>query len=232
MIILMVCIIVKKIPINIFWFKRDLRILDNKPLYEASKKNRKLLLVYFLEENLINDPHYSNFHWDFIKQSIEDINISLGKKSILFIRCDPTEGLKKISEIYEIKSIYSHIETGIELTYVRDLNVKKYCDSNSIKWFEYEKNYVRRGLKNRKNWIRGWNEYVKSPLLNIDIEKLNILNIKFLSNKFNIIDTSKNNSWLYVMHFAAIDTIEFYTPIGNGMYSKSVSHFEHYTFNL
>ena len=38
MIILMVCIIVKKIPINIFWFKRDLRILDNKPLYEASKK--------------------------------------------------------------------------------------------------------------------------------------------------------------------------------------------------
>ena len=189
MIILMVCIIVKKIPINIFWFKRDLRILDNKPLYEASKKNRKLLLVYFLEENLINDPHYSNFHWDFIKQSIEDINISLGKKSILFIRCDPIEGLKKISEIYEIKSIYSHIETGIELTYVRDLNVKKYCDSNSIKWFEYEKNYVRRGLKNRKNWIRGWNEYVKSPLLNIDSEKLNILNIKFLSSKFNIIDT-------------------------------------------
>ena len=40
-----------------------------------------------------------------IKQSIEDINISLGKKSILFIRCDPTEGLKKISERFGINPL-------------------------------------------------------------------------------------------------------------------------------
>ena len=33
------------------------------------------------------------------------------------------------------------METGIELTYLRDIDVKKYCDSNSIHWFEYEKLY-------------------------------------------------------------------------------------------
>ena len=140
----------KKKLINIYWFKRDLRLEDNEPLHEASKQSEKLLLIYFLEDKLISDPHYSNFHWNFVKQSIEDINLSLGKKSILFLNCDPIEGFKKISEKYKIKSIYSHMETGIELTYLRDIDVKKYCDSNSIHWFEYEKNYVKRGLKNRK----------------------------------------------------------------------------------
>ena len=184
----------KKKLINIYWFKRDLRLEDNEPLHEASKQSEKLLLIYFLEDKLISDPHYSNFHWNFVKQSIEDINLSLGKKSILFLNCDPIEGFKKISETYKIKSIYSHMETGIELTYLRDINVKKYCDSNSINWFEYEKNYVKRGLKNRKSWIKGWNEYVKSPVLKIDIKNLNILDIKHLSKIFNVLDTRTNKN--------------------------------------
>ena len=182
----------KKKLINIYWFKRDLRLEDNEPLHEASKQSEKLLLIYFLEDKLISDPHYSNFHWNFVKQSIEDINLSLGKKSILFLNCDPIEGFKKISQKYKIKSIYSHMETGIELTYLRDIDVKKYCDSNSIHWFEYEKNYVKRGLKNRKSWIKGWNEYVKSPVLKIDIKNLNILDIKHLSKIFNVLDTRTN----------------------------------------
>ena len=102
----------KKKLINIYWFKRDLRLEDNEPLYEASKQSEKLLLIYFLEDKLISDPHYSNFHWNFVKQSIEDINLSIGKKSILFLNCDPIEGFKKISEKYKIKSIYSHMETA------------------------------------------------------------------------------------------------------------------------
>ena len=183
-----------KKSINIYWFKRDLRLYDNEPLHEASLQGEKLLLVYFLEDKLINDPHYSSFHWNFVKQSIEDINVCLGKKSILFLNCDPIKGLKKISEIYNIKSIYSHKETGIELTYLRDIDVKKYCDVNSIQWLEYDKNYVKRGLKNRKNWIKGWNEYVKSSVLNIDIKKLDILDIKHLSKVFNVIDTKTNKN--------------------------------------
>ena len=135
-----------------YWFKRDLRLEDNEPLHEASKQSENFC-SFILEDKLISDPHYSNFHWNFVKQSIEDINLSLGKKSILFLNCDPIEGFKKISEKYKIKSIYSHMETGIELTYLRDIDVKKYCDSNSIHWFEYEKNYVKR-IEKQKSWIK------------------------------------------------------------------------------
>ena len=85
----------KKKLINIYWFKRDLRLEDNEPLYEASKQSEKLLLIYFLEDKLISDPHYSNFHWNFVKQSIEDINLSLGKKSILFLNLIQLRDSKK-----------------------------------------------------------------------------------------------------------------------------------------
>ena len=35
--------------INVFWFKRDLRVLDNLPLFEASKKDSKLLLICVID---------------------------------------------------------------------------------------------------------------------------------------------------------------------------------------
>ena len=40
--------------------------------------------MYILEEELINDPHYGDIHWNFVKESIKDIDTTLGKKSVLF----------------------------------------------------------------------------------------------------------------------------------------------------
>ena len=176
--------------INVFWFKRDLRILDNLPLFEASETDAKLLLIYVIEDSLLNDKHYSDIHWDFIKQSIDDINKSLGKKSILFVRSDVISALKKINKKFKIQSIYSHQETGIDITYQRDKKVSKYCKENAINWFEYEKNYVKRGLKNRKKWIEGWNEYVRSPIVNIELDRLDLIDPNEFKDEFILLSTN------------------------------------------
>ena len=175
--------------INVFWFKRDLRVLDNLPLFEASKKDSKLLLICVIEDSLLNDKHYSDIHWDFIKQSVDDINKYLGKKSILFVRSDVISALKKINKKFKIQSIYSHLETGIDITYQRDKKVSKYCKENAINWFEYEKNYVKRGLKNRKKWIEGWNEYVRSPIVNIDLDGLDLIDPNEFEDDFIFLST-------------------------------------------
>ena len=175
--------------INIFWFKRDIRLIDNLPLYHATKNKIPTLLVYFLEEELIKDPHYSDIHWNFVKESIKDIDISLGKKSVLFIKSDPIEAIKKIREKYDINSVFSHQETGINLTYKRDIKFSHFCKIYSINWHQFEKNYVKRGIKNRQNWIKGWNEYVKGPLVNLDLKNLVILDPNNFKDDFNIIST-------------------------------------------
>ena len=175
--------------INIFWFKRDIRLIDNLPLYHATKNKIPTLLVYFLEEELIKDPHYSDIHWNFVKESIKDIDISLGKKSVLFIKSDPIEAIKKIREKYDINSVFSHQETGINLTYKRDIEFNHFCKIYSINWYQFEKNYVKRGIRNRQNWIKGWNEYVKGPLVNLDLKNLVILDPNNFKDDFNIIST-------------------------------------------
>ena len=175
--------------INIYWFKRDLRIIDNEPLYELSKKNKPILLLYVLEKTLINDKHYSELHWNFIKQSLEDINQYLGKKFILFIKSDIITALTKIKKKFRIDTIHSHMETGLDVTYQRDKKVFKFCNLNSIKWCEYEKNSVERGLKNRKNWTKRWNDYVNSPIVNLDINTVKFIEPNLFNDVFEILET-------------------------------------------
>ena len=64
-------------PIGIVWLKRDLRLHDHAPLHVALKENKKVLLVYVFETALAQDPHYSARHFDFIKQSLVDMNQKL-----------------------------------------------------------------------------------------------------------------------------------------------------------
>ena len=79
--------------------------------------------MYILEEELINDPHYSDIHWNFVKESIKDIDTTLGKRSVLFIKSDPINAIKKIGEKFHINSVYSHLETGINLTLKETLSL-------------------------------------------------------------------------------------------------------------
>ena len=111
-----------KEPINIFWFKRDLRLLDNEPLNKAISKKEKLLLIYCFEPSLKKNKHYSTRHWNFVKESINDLNIYLKNidthihtynKEIIVV-------LKEIQEKFLIKKIFSHNETGLNVTFERD----------------------------------------------------------------------------------------------------------------
>ena len=43
-----------KSPINIVWFKRDLRFTDHEPLFRALEEDIPVLLIYFFEPSLIN----------------------------------------------------------------------------------------------------------------------------------------------------------------------------------
>ena len=64
-------------PIHIVWLKRDLRLYDHKPILEAINSKKRVILVYVFEDILFKDPHYSSRHFNFIKESIRDINCLL-----------------------------------------------------------------------------------------------------------------------------------------------------------
>lgn len=119
---------------NIVWFKRDLRLYDNEALYRALEAPGKVLLLYILEPSLQNDSHYSQRHFDFIKQSLAELQTELlpYHTQILVVEEEAVVVFKKLIETLSIRGIYSHQETGLKVTYDRDLAVAEMLKEHGI----------------------------------------------------------------------------------------------------
>lgn len=154
--------------INILWFKRDLRLEDNAALYSALKDKRPLLLLYIFEPELLNDPHYSMRHWRFVWQSLQDLNQRLGKLNaqIQIVEHEPLTLLQEINRQRPVAKIFSHEETGLQITYDRDKRIKAWCKAESIEWREFATAGVIRAARDRQGWQTNWDKQVKRPLIN------------------------------------------------------------------
>lgn len=152
---------------NIVWLKKDLRLEDHQPLFEAQKCSGKILLLYIFEPELLKDPHYSNRHFDFIKQSILELQVQLSKlhTQIMVVEGNPIEVFKKLHELHPIRQVFSHQETGINCTYQRDIALNNWLKANNIPWQEYVWNGIFRGRKNRATWKNDWYAFMESDLL-------------------------------------------------------------------
>ena len=165
--------------INLYWFKRDLRIIDNVPLQMSCDDEYPTLLFYLFEPILLNDLHHSQRHWTFITESIIDINNDLYKykTKVHCYKLDAINFLKKVNKYFTINKIFSHTETGIGVTYKRDLKVSHFCKKNKIKWHEEIRNGVFRGRSNRNNWINDWKNFMQQNIIDLDCDKNDFCNI-------------------------------------------------------
>ena len=111
--------------------------------------------MIFSYHELLKDNHYSDRHFNFINESLQDLNLYLKKfeTRVHFFDDNIISIIKKLKTKFDIEKVFSHAETGLEKSFKRDLKFKDYCNKNKIKWIEEINNGVFRGLKNRKNWI-------------------------------------------------------------------------------
>ncbi|BAO76923.1 cryptochrome/deoxyribodipyrimidine photo-lyase family protein [Winogradskyella sp. PG-2] len=174
----------KREHINIVWLKRDLRLLDNEAISNALKSGKPTLIIYVFEFILLNDEHYSKRHFNFIKESISDLNKQLESYNtkVLAIDCDIQSAFNILQEFYRIDTVYSHVETGLLITYNRDKEFKRYCRNNFIQWQENKNNGVERGLVNRDNWFENWESYMAQDLEVFQPKDNQLLSITAIDN--------------------------------------------------
>jgi deoxyribodipyrimidine photo-lyase len=148
--------------IALVWFKRDLRLQDNEAIFNAIQSGKPTLLLYVFEPSLEQDSHYNIRHWNFIKQSLVDINNQLipYNTKVLCVTSELIPAINTIQERYTIDAVYSHQETGLKITYDRDKAFKRFCKNNFITWKENINNGIIRGLENRNNWVARWEGYM------------------------------------------------------------------------
>ena len=144
--------------INVLWFKRDLRLSDHEPLAELIEAGKPTALLYIFEPELEEDPHYDDRHWRFIRESLLDMQRRLAahKQQLSIFVGSAVKALELIHCERPIDTLYSHQETGLAITYRRDLAVKNWCDEHAIRWRESPSGAVQRGIGNRKGWDRAW----------------------------------------------------------------------------
>lgn len=156
-----------KKEINVVWIKRDLRLSDHAPLFYAEEQKHLYIAIYIFEPALIARPDCSLRHLQFIFHSLEDMNSQLApkQKKITIFHTDVLDVFNELNKTYTIKTLYSYKESGTQATWNRDKQVKKWCEEQSVNWKQYNKNGVRRGHINRRNWDEQWKTHVFGQIL-------------------------------------------------------------------
>ena len=97
----------QKSEIQIVWFKRDLRTIDHKPLFEASKTLKPILPIYVVENEYWKQPFSNKRHWCFIYDSLIELRKELKKlgQSLIVRIGSVTEIFSELSTQFNIISI-------------------------------------------------------------------------------------------------------------------------------
>lgn len=159
----------------VVWFKRDLRLLDHEPLVKAIKSKQKMLLLFSFEPLWTTDPHYSDKHIHFIKQSLVDLQRQLMfyDTKILVVEGEILSVLEKLHTNHPIQTLFSHQETGMKMTFDRDKRVARWCKRKGVAWEQSIQNGIFRGIQNRKRWKNDWVDYINQPIPKPDFSQSN-----------------------------------------------------------
>jgi deoxyribodipyrimidine photo-lyase len=187
-----------KEEINIVWLKRDFRLSAHDAFYHAIESHLPFAIVCFFEPSIINDKHHSARHWQYIFHSVLEMNEKLSQKQLSPVLCyygEVKDFFEDLGKNYVVKTVFSHLEIGVQTTFNRDLEIKKFFKENKILWKEFKQNAVKRGLRNRKNWLPFYHEFINQPILNPEWEKAKNIylpafdNLKKSDFYKNILDT-------------------------------------------
>ena len=124
---------------QVVWFKRDLRVCDNRVLSRAAEVG-PVLPLYIVEPELWKQPDASGRQWHFISECLrrfEKTLARLGQPLVLRIG-DAISVLEILQSAGLISSLWSHEETGNNFSYRRDQKVAAWCRSNGITWKELQ----------------------------------------------------------------------------------------------
>ncbi len=160
--------------VNIVWFKRDLRLVDHKPLDLAVKSGYPLILIYVFEPSVMEYDDSETRHWRFVNQSLSDMQKQLdqfGGKIYLF-----HQEVKTVFEWFlkqvKIETVFSSQEIGNKLTFDRDLEMKSWFTKHNISLKESRTGGVVRRLKSREKWDVLWKETMLSPVIKTDLTQI------------------------------------------------------------
>ena len=153
--------------VNVVWLKRDLRTHDHAPFYAADNSENDYIHIFIFEPSILSHPDSSLRHQQFVYHSILAMNerLSIVGRKVLIFHAEAIDVFSFLSSEFDVKQVFSHQESGTQITWDRDKEIAQLLNRKSIEWTEFQRDGIVRGIKNRDNWDEQWFTHVGSPII-------------------------------------------------------------------
>ncbi|WP_291960380.1 cryptochrome/photolyase family protein [Maribacter sp.] len=97
--------------VSIFWFRRDLRLDDNVGFLEALKGDHPVLPIFIFDKKILSKLPKDDARLTFIYETLQHMRNQLqeqNESSLAMFYGEPLDVIKKITEEYNVKSIYTN----------------------------------------------------------------------------------------------------------------------------
>jgi len=158
------------VPLDIVWFKRDVRLHDHGPLATVAPRNdRRVILLYCYEPDQLAEATVHGSHIRFVHEGLLDLDKRIralvsGKSShdctttnefqvLTVCHGEIVETLNSIHEHYApIARLLGHQETGHMASFERDKRMRRWCKQRKIPFIELQQMGVTRCLSDRDDF--------------------------------------------------------------------------------
>lgn len=127
-------------PINLFWFRRDLRLDDNAGLYHALRSNLPVLPLFIFDQNILNDlDNRRDGRVEFIHNAIENLKTQLRSlgSDLLVIYGKPEALWPEILRQYAVKAVFTNRDYE-PYAEQRDGTLEKLLSTNNIPFHTFK----------------------------------------------------------------------------------------------
>ena len=126
------------LPLTIFWFRRDLRLKDNKGLFHALKNASRVLPVFIFDEDILSSLPKNDHRVEFFHGVLKEMHKTLraSGSSLLVKNGKPLEVFRELLETYDVGAVYcnaDHEPYGIN----RDEEIAQLLDYHKIPFYQY-----------------------------------------------------------------------------------------------
>lgn len=163
--------------INLFWFRRDLRLEDNAGLYRALTSGLPVLPVFIFDKNILEKlEEKKDARVEFIHQEVSRLSSELGRQgsAILVKYGRPIEVWKELIEEYEVVNVFTNHDYE-SYAIERDKRVAGLLSKNGIGFKTFKDHVIFEKLEVTKNdglpytvftpYSRKWKEKLDSKIV-------------------------------------------------------------------
>ncbi|WP_055442256.1 cryptochrome/photolyase family protein [Lacinutrix himadriensis] len=133
-----------KDTVNIFWFRRDLRLEDNVGLFHALNAEKPVLPIFIFDTEILEQLPKEDARVSFIHNTLQNINKELKSKynsSIAMYYGKPLEVYKKLATSYTIDTVYTNRDYE-PYAKDRDTEIETFLESKNISFKTFKDHVI------------------------------------------------------------------------------------------